>query len=267
MKRKANSELFEAERGVNTCSNYDECSGVSSCSLKLSSIEAGDRRRGSRDPKVLLVTEAPDEVSSQGSAYQGSTSDRIISFFCDERYGISIGTDRPESFENFLMDHRFYATSSIKCCISDGDISNLHNHVVSSCRQKFLDNQIQSMDDLELIIPMGKIATASVLHRSPSSISLTKILGKRGQGILKENDDYGVPVVVFPHPSGASPLSNPPIVKSEDGKQTLEKKAKFQNALEFVREVLGDSGYDVLPESPEGWDHSTGLSKYLDSGS
>lgn len=255
-----NEELIRAEYGISDCERYNECNTSSGYGLQLSSIDPGDSRRGSRDPRILLVTEAPDKSSMEGTAYQGGISNRIRSIFTDPKYGIGLD-EHGDSFETFLQKYRIYATSAIKCFI--GEESNLSEISITNCKDKFLDKQISAMNNLELIIPMGKIATASVLGRTTSSLTLTEELGRRGRGILTEKHGRDPPIVVFPHPSGANPLSNPPIVSDEETKVSIEKKVKFRNALKEVNRILDDAGYDVLDGEPDCWDFDGGLSSFI----
>jgi len=256
-----NESLIRAEYGISSCSLHSECDGCSSCSLELSSVSPGDPRRGSRDPKVMLVTEAPDRSSSSGTAYQGGISGRIISMFTEDKYGIGLGTDSTESFESFLEENRIYATSAIKCYI-DGPTQDLGHAVINNCKGEFLTPQIDAMTNLELIIPMGKVACASILSRRLSSLKLTSILGKPGRGVLTEGQ-RPIPVVAFPHPSGASPLSNPPVLNDADGRETTNRKLQFRTALSAVREEMASIGYDVLGEEPDCWDSPGGLSSFV----
>jgi len=256
-----NESLLRAEYGISSCSLHSQCNDCSSCSLELSSVRPGDPRRGSRDPKIMLVTEAPDRGSSSGTAYQGGISSRIIDMFTNEEYGIGLDTNSTDSFESFLSENRIYATSAIKCYI-DGSTQDLGHQVIHNCKREFLSRQINAMNNLELIIPMGKVACASILSGGLSSMKLTSILGKPGRGILTE-DQQNYSIVAFPHPSGASPLSNPPVLKDSDGRTWTGRKLQFRTALTAVREEMESIGYDVLAEDPDCWDSPGGLSSFV----
>lgn len=258
-----NRQLKKAEEGVDSCSNIDSCDGSTPCSLELSDIQPRDERRGSRDPVILLVTEAPDKESSQGSAYAGSTSSRVISLFYNEEYGIQIGGDYPDSFEEFLIKNRIYSTSAIKCSISACQTQNVGTYVVDSCRKKFLTNQIESMNNLEIIIPMGKIAAASILEKRIANIGLKNLIGITNRGIFTKKTWGGPEVVVFPHPSGLNRLSNPPLLKDGESASVQRYKIQFRDALSHVRRILKDQGYDVPDQRPDMWDRPSGLSDYI----
>lgn len=256
-----NTELIRAEYGVTDCSRYQECKECSSCSIELSSITPGAERRGSRSANILLVTEAPDQASSLGTPYKGGISNRIISIFTEKKYGIGL-KNIGDSFSDFLYGHDIYATSAIKCVV-DNSGKGISNKVIDNCREEFLTSQINAFDDLKIIIPMGKVATASILNRTLSSITLTEVLGKRGQGILTQDHGRDPPVIVFPHPSGASPLSNPPIRTANDSKSVASRKMYFRQALTSTRKILERVGYDVLDDDPDCWDSTGGFSSFV----
>lgn len=258
-----NSDLKKAESGIHNCPKYGNCSGASDCKLTRSKISPGAKRRGHRNPKVLLLTEAPDEDSSQGTAYQGSISGRIENIFCNEEYGIGLDRDTTQSFQEFLREYRFYATSAVKCCISEGSGSDVGSFVINNCTKQFLREQIEAMGDLELIVPMGKVATAAILRQNPKDLSLISIMGRSRPGFQLNNTHWGgADIVVLPHPSGASPLSNPPIVKESGNRQRWQQVTAFRGALESLRERLDSNGYDVLDGNPNCWDSPEGLSGF-----
>jgi len=254
--------LENAESGFQDCPELERCNAVSDCTLNLSQIPPGASRRGSRDPKILLVTEAPDEASSEGTAYQGSTSTRMQNFFCREDYGIGLDKDDSDSFSEFLQENRIYATSAVKCCIAKGSASDVGSYVIDTCSEKYLENQIEAMPNLELIIPMGVVATAAVLRTNPDDLQLTSILGRQNHGVFQNYDDWGADVVVLPHPSGMSPLSNPPVVDGEGSKSRWRNVESFRRALGEIRDRLGSMGYDVLDGNPTCWDSPDGLSRF-----
>lgn len=256
-----NSALLEAESGISSCENYDACNGGASCDLALSSVEPGDIRRGSRKPRVLIITEAPDKVSSEEAAYSGGLSKRLISIFCDEKYGIGLGRTEDVDFPEFLSDHRFYATSAIKCHISGGG-GEVGNYVIPQCRNRYLDEQIEALNELELIIPMGNVAAASLTRQSISSVSVTSLIGHQGQGIFPNHGRYNLPVVLLPHPSGNNPYANPPIIDASGNADSWAYKIRFRHALTFIREVLRDLDYDVFRNSPSSWERPPGLSEF-----
>ncbi|WP_135855174.1 uracil-DNA glycosylase family protein [Halorussus salinus] len=260
---RSNSSLFEAETGISNCDNFAECCSSTSLELERSDIQPGDERRGSRNPSVLLLTEAPDQKSSEGTAYSGPTSRRMISYFYDEEYGIGIKGEPPDSFSAFLNENDFYATSAIKCFVG-GSVSKVGGHVVRSCKRKFLSNQVGAMKNLDLVITMGRVATASMLDSTsdPLDIQLSQILGRRGSGILTKEHGRDVPLVAFPHPSGQNPMANPPLINSDDNRKQRNKKIHFRDALIFVRDKLERMGYDVLQDSPDCWDSPGGLSEF-----
>lgn len=254
-----NEALVRAEYGIRDCKRLSACNGRSSCSVKLSSIGPGAKRRGSRDPRILLVTEAPDEDSSSGTAYQGGISGRIISIFTEDEYGIGLSKPQKASFQDFLVNKRIYATSAVKCYV-DGSTQELGHGVLTNCKDEYLSEQIDAMPNLELIIPMGKVAAASLLERSASSFQITELVGSAGRGIVTEENPSRI---IFPHPSGASPLSNAPIIRDDDSKSLIQNKNAFQNALRAVREQLDNMGYDVLDDDPDSWDSPGGLSSFV----
>lgn len=246
---------------MDSCSKYDECSSVCSCTVKLSSIRPGDPRRGSREPKIFLVTEAPDQSSSEGTAYEGTISNRIRSIFTEEKYGIGLPSC-DSSFENFLKNHMIYATSAIKCYIG-GSGSDIGSVAIENCKNEYLSPQIAAVESLELVIPMGKVATASVLDWPNMDFQLTDYLGKYNRGIQTEKHGQSPPIVVLPHPSGASPLSNPPLIHASDSRRQIKRKKQFRKALIFIRDRLDEIGYDVLEERPECWDSPDGLFSFF----
>lgn len=262
MKNNRNPELAAAEKGISDCDNFDECNQASNCLLELSSIQPNDDRRGHRDPRVLLVTEAPDKESSQGSAYEGSISGRIQSIFRREDYGIGL-SDNSDSFVEFLQSNRFYATSAVKCYIGESTITSISRKVISNCHEMYLRNQIHSMANLELVIPMGKVAAESLLSANLSDRKLTTVIGTQNVGIIHESrSEFDAAIIAFPHPSGVSPLSNPPIIKRSEPRHLQRGKEKFQSALREVRQVLDELGYDVLNQDPDSWEGPEGLSKW-----
>lgn len=257
-----NKELEKAESGIGSCPNFDKCKASTPCSLALSSIQPQDERRGSRDPVLLLVTEAPDEESSKGSAYSGSTSRRVMSIFHEEKYGIQLQESQPDTFEEFLIKNRIYTTSAVKCFAKECNIANVGNYVIDSCKEAYLTNQIESMENLKLIIPMGDVATSSILKRDTSQFKLSEIIGKMNTGIFTK-EMWGNPkVVVFPHPSGLNRLSNPPILNAKNKPSIRKYKLNFRKALTHVREEMAQLGYNVPEESPDIWETPTGLSDF-----
>jgi hypothetical protein len=256
-----NRELTEAESGISSCDNFPQCSGASDCELSLSSIQPGDERRGSRDPQIALVTEAPDEASSKGSAYSGGISDRILSIFCDENYGIGLSSPSDSSFPEFLTENQIYATSAIKCYVG-GDVTGVGSYVTDECYKRYLEKQLQALPNLELIIPMGNVAAAAFTSHSPSSVEITSLVGVDGRGIIRDHDDYQAPVVLLPHPSGNNPYANPPVINPDVSPRYLRFREKFQNALTFIRDTLNTLGYGVSRNSPSSWDSTGGLSDF-----
>lgn len=257
-----NPDLFEAEKGISSCNNYSNCNGQSRHDLSLSSVPPGDDRRGSRDPRILIVTEAPDSSSSEGSAYSGGLSDRLISLLSGENYGIGLNRQESDSFSDFLKRHRIYATSAVKCHFEGGG-SNVGDYVVRNCRDIFLQRQIDALQDLELILPMGNVAAASILRKSLSMVKITSLIGTQGDGIHQEHSRYNVPVVLLPHPSGNSMWANAPLIDSNGDPQYWSYKIRFRRALVFIREVLKNMGYEVFKNSPKSWDRPPGLSGFL----
>jgi uracil-DNA glycosylase len=237
------------------------CSDNSACNLSLSSVEPGDERRGSRDPLVLIVTEAPDKESSEGSAYSGGLSNRIISMFCDEKYGIGLEHTEEDAFPEFLVNYRFYATSAIKCHL-EGGTSEVANYVISQCRDRFLEKQIKALENLELIITMGNVAAASITRQSLTSISITSRIGNQGRGLFPDHSRYELPVVLLPHLSGNNPYSNPPVINSSGNPSYWGYKMRFRRALVFIRDILREMDYEVLTTSPSCWDRPPGLSEF-----
>lgn len=254
--------LEKAESGFQDCSKLKSCNADSDCTLELSQIPPGASRRGSRNPRILLVTEAPDEDSSEGTAYQGSTSTRMQNFFCREDYGIGLDQGNFDSFSEFLRENRIYATSAVKCCIVEGGGNEVGYDVIETCSKMYLENQIEAMPNLELIIPMGTVATAAILRTSPDEFQLTSILGRRNQGVFQNYDNWGADVIALPHPSGMSPLSNPPVVDGEGSRSRWRDVESFRRALEEIRNRLDTMGYDVLDGNPTCWDSPDGLSRF-----
>lgn len=256
-----NIDLLMAENGIRNCENYSNCKRGVESTLNLSDIPPGAERRGSRDPQVLIITEAPDENSSEGTPYSGSLSTRIVNLFCDDRYGISLPEPEDNSFLKFLHYNRFYATSAVKCQVKNGG-SALSDYVISKCHERFLRHQIEAMPNLELIVPMGRIAASSITQHSVSSIQITTLIGRYNEGIFPNHREYNVPIAILPHPSGINPFANPPIIKPSDDRHGQEYKIHYREALSFIRQTLGNLGYDVLEKSPSLWDSPPGLSEY-----
>ncbi|MHB9288110.1 uracil-DNA glycosylase family protein [Halobacteriales archaeon Cl-PHB] len=262
MANNPNPQLEEAESGISCCNNFPKCSGASDCQLSLSSIEPGDERRGSRDPQIAIVTEAPDETSSEGSAYSGGISDRIVSLFCEEEYGIGLSGSSGDSFSQFLREKRIYATSAIKCYVT-GDVTEVGDYVTTQCYQRYLEDQIQALPNLELIIPMGNVASAAFTSNAPSSVGITSLVGMDDRGIITDHDDYDVPIVLLPHPSGNNPYANPPIIDPDGNPRYWSYRERFQKALIFIRDTLDGLGYGVSRNSPSSWDSDGGLSDFM----
>jgi len=252
--------LTQAETGVSECSEFEDCNAVCNIELTLSQIPSGAPRRGSRDAKVLLVTEAPDPSSGEGQAFSGMVARRILRYFTDPAYGIDLdepSTDDPR-FTAFLQHHRFYATSAIKCVVEGGGGGGgqgVDHEATRRCRSQFLLNQISAHPNAKILVPMGKVAASSVLHSLPSSFQLSSILGKQNAGVFREDPHFGRKTVVLPHPSGSSPLSNPPTPRSSDSRRTAEHKRSFRKALLALREFLAEEGYTVGEAPGSRWEH------------
>ncbi len=145
---------------------------------------------------------------------------------------------------------RIYQTSSVKCVLH-GNPSEVGERVVANCRRKFLDVQISLLHDLELILPMGRLAISSVLHRSLQSLDYGSMIGRSGRGIIAVDENYGRMVVALPHPSGANRAFNPPVLRSGDSPSAVRRKQAFARALRSIRSRLGTMGYRLrdLPSS------------------
>lgn len=256
-----NVALSEAESGIATCPNYSKCSAVANCTLELSQIEPEDERRGSRDPRVLLVTEAPDSESSQGSAYQGPTSQRIMSLFRDERYGISLADSASSNFPLFLKENDIYVTSAVKCEVEMGQAQGIDYYVITSCRERYLQPQIDAMGELDLMLAFGSIATSSLLGRGNID-DFTSMIGRMGTGILNSEQGYDPPLVLLPHPSGNNPYFNPPIINPETPQSLWGYRIRFRKALSFVRDVLREIEYEVREGPPNSWVTPDGLDQF-----
>jgi len=240
------------EQAIASCPDFNECGNIRGISVQLSEIRAKDSRRGSYDAKILIVTESPDQKSSKGRAYSGSTGTRIMNMFLKDEYAVCLDYDlrSPRYIWRFLIENKIYRTSAVKCALngSDGSVA-APPRIVERCRKRFLDGQIRNLRDLELIIPMGRLAIASVLHRPPGNISLQKILGKEGKGILAKDGVYGKRLVALPHPSGTNLLFNPPELKVGDTSAIARQKWQFYQALSTLRNLLIDMGYRLRRRS------------------
>lgn len=255
------SDLLRAESGIQNCSNFIECNSCSRHKLTLSNISPGAERRGSRDPRVIIVTAAPDAESGQGTPYQGSTSGRMENFFTQDAYGVGLDNNT-SNFSEFLQEMEFYATSAIKCCIHGTSSTDVSSTVISSCRQEYLNEQISAMPDLELILPMGTIAGCSILRKDPGELSLVSSMGRQNAGIIQEHQEYGKKIILMPHPSGASTYSNPPTMTDGGNREQWNWASSFRNALVELRETLDRMGYSVRDRDPDSWESPGGLSEY-----
>lgn len=249
-------KVLELEREIPRCPLFSDCESSAGRPIKLSAIAAGDSRRGTHDARILIVTEAPDTKSGKGVAYRGGTGTRIMRMFLRPEY--RIGLDYPdngaEGLPAFLGDLKIYQTSAVKCVLGGGT-GSLGERVIANCRQKFLDRQISCLHDLELILPMGRLAIASIFHRPFDSIELGEIIGREGNGIVQKDRRYRVAVVALPHPSGVNKSFNPPVFKRDDGPGDIRRKKAFVRALTAVRAKLDSMGYglrDVFEEEPFG---------------
>jgi len=249
-------KLLQLEKEIPTCPLFTDCESNAGQSIQLSAIAAADPRRGTHDARILIVTEAPDTKSAKGVAYRGGTGTRIMRMFLRPQY--RIGLDYPdygtEGLPAFLEKMRIYQTSAVKCVLGVGT-ANLGERVITNCRQKFLDEQVARLHDLELILPMGRLATASVLHRPLGSVDFDEVIGRRGRGLLQADPYYGLMIVALPHPSGINRSFNPPVFRPGDGPNEIRRKQAFVRALLTIRTKLGSMGYTLQvlrQEQPRG---------------
>ncbi len=246
-----NPELLRIEREIPKCPLFADCAAHAGQRLELSRIAAGDPRRGTHDARILIVTEAPDRRSGQGRAYQGGTGTRIMRMFLRQDYRIAL--DYPDygrgGVPSFLQNNKIYQTSAVKCVLR-GATTALGERVVTNCRGKFLDMQIAQLPQLELILPMGRLAAASVLHRHLEDVDLDRIIGRRGIGIQVSDRYYAKTIIVLPHPSGTNRAFNPPVFDASDGPAMSRRKRAFLRALLAVRLKLGAMEYALrsLPD-------------------
>ncbi len=246
-----NPELIKLESEVPTCGLYSDCSRHAGQQIELSNIAAGDPRRGTHDARILIVTEAPDSKSAMGVAYRGGTGTRIMRMFLRPEYGICLDYEDygREGIPAFLRDMRIYQTSCVKCVLH-GDPSTVGERVLVNCRRKFLDVQITQLPEVELILPMGRLAISSVLHRSLRRLDYESIVGRFGRGIVAVDASYGKMIVALPHPSGANRAFNPPVLRTGDSPGTIRSKRAFARALAAIRSRLGTMGYRLRELHP-----------------
>lgn len=243
-------ELLRLEREVPQCRLFADCSSCANQRIELSRITAGDPLRGSHDARILIVTQSPDARSGvrRGAAYTGGTGTKIVRMFLRSEYGICV--DYPDygrrGVRFFLEKMRIYRTSAVKCVLTQPP-EKLGAAVTTNCRAKFLDGQINLLSDLELILPMGRLAIASVMHKSFEAVDLREVIGRRGKGIIERDRFYAKAVIALPHPSGMNTEFNPPQIRPRDPQAVAMRKAAFARALEAVRSKLSDMGYTLRP--------------------
>lgn len=250
------TQMESLEESIGACQGLGRCREESDFSIRLSRIGSKDARRGPYTAKVLIVTESPDLKSSQGRAYAGSTSTRIMNLFLKDEYVVCLDYDlrSAKSVWQFLIDNRIYRTSAIKCALGSSSAPlQIPTTLIERCRGRFLEKQIGLLGDLELIVPMGKVAISSVLHMPLNLFSIPMILGKWDRGILQQDQHYGKKIVALPHPSGSNPLFNPPIKRIGDSLETVKVKWRLYKALSVLRSFLEDIGYRLRkkPDSVE----------------
>src|SRR5207245_7291353 len=149
-----------------------------------------------------------------------------------------------EGLPAFLRDMKIYQTSAVKCLLGRGTASP-GERVIANCRRKFLDEQISRLPAVELLLPMGRLAVASVLHRPFDSVNLEEVIGRQGKGILRPDRNYGMTVVALPHPSGLNRSFNPPVFIPGDHPRDVRRKQAFVRALKAVRAKLEAMGYGL----------------------
>ncbi len=248
--------LSEIESEISSCVLFDKCSLLAENSLALSRILPGDSRRGSSDPRILIVTAMPDKTSAESVAYAGNTILNIRKMFLSSSYRVGMDSNlgSKDSVVDFLRSNRIYCTSAVKCY--SGETNFPYQGVVDNCRNTYLDRQILSFHSLELILPMGIIATSAILHIPLRMISMGKFIGKNGKGVLYDDKHYHKTVIVLPHPSGQNKNFNPPKLSSNLRLSEFLRRINFINALNQLREVLERMGYPMksLPplEYPKG---------------
>jgi len=166
--------------------------------------------------------------------------------FLRPQYGICIDYEDhgSEGIPGFLRDMKIYQTSAVKCVLH-GSPASLGMRVVANCRQKFLDVQITDLQNLELILPMGRLAISSVLRRPLQTLDCGSLIGRAGRGVLQSDSRYGKTIVALPHPSGVNRSFNPPILQSGDSPNAARRKQGFARALHAVRAKLELMGYPV----------------------
>ncbi|HEX9429021.1 MAG TPA: uracil-DNA glycosylase family protein, partial [Candidatus Bathyarchaeia archaeon] len=144
----------------------------------------------------------------------------------------------------FLRDMRIYQTSAVKCMLA-GEPSALGEQVIANCRKRFLDKQIELLADIELILPMGRMAIASVFHVPLTSVDLRSLIGRPGAGILERDPHYRKMIVGLPHPSGNNRQFNPPLIHEGERLADVKFKASFVRALNGIRVKLEKMGYPL----------------------
>ncbi len=248
-----NQALIDSESDIPACPRFTLCNASKAFDLRLSAIKGGDPRRGSPDPKILLVTEAPDPKSGSGEAYSGPSAKRIMNYFLEDKFGVCLDYSRRSSpyFVQFLRQRGIYVTSAVKCTMVRGNAQDLNYDVIRRCREEYLDGQIDALDHLEVIVPLGVIAASSVLHLAPRTLRLGRILGISGRGILEADGFYGKKLVVLPHPSGNNYWANPPLPQQDDSAKVSRHKSQFRAALIALRAFLISAGYRLRELPPE----------------
>jgi hypothetical protein len=174
--------------------------------------------------------------------------------FLRSEYGICLDYEDygREGVPEFLREMRIYQTSAVKCVLH-GSPGILGAKVVENCRQKFLDVQISQLHGLELILPMGRLAISSVLHRPLETLEYGAVIGRSGRGILQSDRRYGKTVVALPHPSGVNRSFNPPVQRIGDSPNVARRKQGFARALRAVRAKLELMEYPLRDISRTVW--------------
>lgn len=233
------------------CKNFTQC--INYCSIVKSNITNDDPMRGNPNPKILMITECPDiESAKSGSAYSGSSGARMLSMLVEDNYGICLG-DRSIDYRSnpvdFMNHYEIYRTSAIKCHVRRKDRIQ---ELIQTCRDSTLKNQIEMMNQLKLIIPMGRIAISAIVGMMYDKVKPMKIVGSV-YGTY-QSGEYGCRVVALPHPSGSNIHFNPPIINSADKRYMVESKASFKKSLEVIRAELISHGFylrEYLPPPEE----------------
>lgn len=223
------ANLLAIEAQFPSCEEYASCKLRGAPHLTLSTLPAGHPLRGSRDPRILIVTANPDAASTTTRPYAGPTGRNMLRMFWDPAFGLGLGTKPTTEVEEvaFLDDLRIYRTSAVKCGLPTGKPNMFEQQ---ACHTKFLQPQLAAMPNLRVILPLGEVAISSVLGLQ-RPLTVGDYVGKP-RGIRRSS---GQPTIIaMPHPSSANSRFKAPSLA------TLAHLDRQRRSYDFTRDARGE---------------------------